>query len=503
MSTVHRTQLTSIRETDVGTTPASPRMRARRVTSEDLAIAGQYIMSDEISSDRSVADPNLVAKTVRGTVAYPMVLPFRDTPPRTDIESVMYNNFTLRAERFREGGVAGSTGGITNIATTNNVVTVDNGTTFQVGHLVKFSGFAVSGNNGVFRCTTASATAPRFSGSGITDETAPDDCRIKVVGFQGTTGDITTTATGLGSTTLNFTALGLSVGDWIKIGGNTTGTQFSLPELNCVARIKAIAANALTLDHLSETWTTDSGTGKTISVWLGDTVKPGQTQISQTFERRILQIMLTANTGDTPKYQVYRGMVANEMAITARMGEPVRVSFQYDGLSGTETHTGSTLDATPDAAMTQVDFPVFISRMHVRQVGAEYDTLLAGNVLRSFSVRMSNNHTTQDSLGNAYPVGIRPQSITVQGDVELYFNAQDSIGDHLTNTARTVYLWAQNSATNQGFVISVPRIKLTQRQEAVMSGPNTQLTTGYSFTASKDETVSGAMISFTSFEYVL
>ncbi|TGV23899.1 hypothetical protein EN811_31160, partial [bacterium M00.F.Ca.ET.168.01.1.1] len=90
-----------------------------------------------------------------------------------------------------------------------------------------------------------------YVGSGITDEAAPAAAaRMKVVGFQGSSGDITATSTGIGSTTLDFTTLGLTVGQWIKIGGIAAGEQFATAALNTFARITAIAANALTLDNL-------------------------------------------------------------------------------------------------------------------------------------------------------------------------------------------------------------------------------------------------------------
>ena len=55
---------------------------------------------------------------------------------------------------------------------------------------------------------------------------------VKVVGFQGATGDVTATATGLGSTLLDFTTLGLSAGQWIWVGGDTSGVKFATAACN-------------------------------------------------------------------------------------------------------------------------------------------------------------------------------------------------------------------------------------------------------------------------------
>ena len=139
----------------------------------------------------------------------------------------------------------------------------------------------------------------------LTAETAPPGTgRLKVVGFQGASGDITATAGGLGSTSLDFTTLGLAVGQWIKVGGTAAGDRFATAGLNDWARIVAISANALTLDNKPSGWTTDAGTSKTIKVWFGDYIKNGVTKTALTLEKGFLG-------QDTPTYIALRGMTVN------------------------------------------------------------------------------------------------------------------------------------------------------------------------------------------------
>lgn len=504
MTTTHRVRLASVQEdiNSTGFTPDTPRMRKRRVQREDLQVSGVYRDSTEVSSDRTVADAILVAKTVGGTVTYPMTLPYQNSPPYTDLQSVMYNQWVNRPERNSDDGT------ISSLATTNTVANVSSGSTFAVGHLVRFTGFAVAGNNGIFLCSQASATAPRFSGSGITDETPGAGARMKVVGFQGTSGDITATATGLGSTSLDFTTLGLSVGDWIKIGGSNVGTRFDNYSIDVVARITAIAAHALTLDNRPADWTTSNGSGKTVSVWIGDQIKPGQTFVSQTFERQIINPLetLPGPGGTTSKYARYIGCIAGDMAINARMGEPIEISFRYDGTSASEEPLGSALDASPDEPLAQAEFPVFVGRMHVmlaNYTGAGFDRNLNSFLLRGFQINMSNNHNLQESFSNGYPELILPQSVTVTGSVDLYWSSGDDIlEDHITGATRSLFIYAVNATVKQGFIINIPRIKVTGRQEGTITGMNTDVTQSYSFSASKDEAVSGTMITMTSFEYI-
>lgn len=502
MTSSHRGYVASVKEDTVGTTPGSPRMRTRRPSTEDMRAAGVYAASNEVRSDRQVADPIQVSRKSGGAMTYPMVFPFPDSPTHTDLESAFYNTFVRRPERFNDGGLTP----ITNIATTNTVLTVSSGTTFQLGHLVRFSGMGVAGNNGVFRCTTASATVPRFVGSGITNETPPAGARVKVVGFQGTSGDITATATGLGSTALDFTTLGLSVGDWIKIGGSNAGTRFATAALNGVARIAAIGVTALTLDNRPTGWTTDVGSSKTISVWIGDTLVNGTTQIGQTIERGLLDV-----SGGTTEYTPYVGQVVSEWSFRAGANAPIETSVRFDGL-GVTTPSTSPLDASPDAAQLQSTFPVFVGRMHIIAAGGltggfgNNVSLTAPAVgtgtCRTASIRLNNNPVLREVLGAAYPRGISGQSINISGSFEEYYSTQATASYNRNGTVTSLIVYALNAAVGQGFLISIPRATISDSSNGSIAQFNQNINLTWEFMASVDEAVTGKMISFTAFEYI-
>ena len=307
MASSNRLQIASVEESTLGTTPGTPRMRLRHVTGESLNFRPIFVEPAELRADRMTGDSIDVGSQNDGGNTYELTYPFPSSPKDSDIKSALYNTWTQMAERYNDG-TADSV--ITDVATTNTVLTVTTGTAFVAGQLVRFTGFGVTGNNGVFKCTTGSATVPQFVGSGITNETAPPAAaRVKVVGFAGASGDITATATGLGSTSLNFTTLGLNVGQWIKVGGTGSGNRFATEALNTWIRITAIAATGLTCDNLPSAWTTDAGTSKTIKVWFGDVTKNGTTQLGQTIEKGFLG-------QTTPTYIVHTGMVANKYELT-------------------------------------------------------------------------------------------------------------------------------------------------------------------------------------------
>ncbi len=112
---------------------------------------------------------------------------------------------------------------------------------------------------------------------------------MKVVGFMGTAGDINATASGISSTTLDFTTVAALVpGKWLKLGGAGSGNRFVTAALNTWVRLTKVAAHALTFDNLPSGWAIETGTGLTIKVWFGDYIRNGVTATSGTVERGFL-----------------------------------------------------------------------------------------------------------------------------------------------------------------------------------------------------------------------
>jgi hypothetical protein len=219
MSSANRTQIASVVESTLGTTPGTPRMRLRTVTGESLNFSPTFVdpIGSSLRSHDGRPDPDRHAELAAGSITS---LTTRIRRRRRMLIFSRHSTTPGRSTNSRDNdGTADSV--ITNVATASTVLTVTTGTSLTAKALYRFTGFGVTGNNGVFACTTASATVPRFVGSGITDEAVPPAAaRVKEVGFIGDSGDINATSTGLSSTTTDFTTFaGLAVGKWIKIGG--------------------------------------------------------------------------------------------------------------------------------------------------------------------------------------------------------------------------------------------------------------------------------------------
>ncbi|RWF66843.1 phage tail tube protein [Mesorhizobium sp.] len=486
MTDANRLRLTHVREVTLGTTPNTPRMRTARLTGENIRFAPNYVTSQELRSDRMNSDPIEVNITNQGAINGELSWPVDDSPFSDWLESLFYSAWDNMPFRDNDG-TADSV--ITAVATTNTEVTHTTGDAFVAGQLVRFTGFGVSNNNGVFKCTTGGATTSRYVGSGITDEAAPAAAaRMKVVGFQGAAGDIGAGASSLTSSSLDFTTLGLNVGGWLKVGGTAAGNKFATAALNDWVRITAIATNAITLDNLPSGWTTDAGASKTIMVFCGDQLKNGVTQLGQTLERGFLG-------QDTPNYLISRGMVAGQGTFNFVTEQIATWSMTFNGLTGEQTTTS--LDASPDSETTNA---IMAAAVNVGRI-AENGAIIANkNYIRSCTFTINNNLRNIGGIrsdGLIGPEAIGTGSADVSVAIETYFGSSTLLTKLFANTATNINV--RIAKNNQAMIWAVPRITFTDGSPNA-TAKNTDVMLSLQSQASKDTTTS-AHIVLDRFEY--
>lgn len=469
----NRVRLTSVEETSLGVTPDNPRMRTARMTGESLQWKPSYDQSGEIRADRMNADPVMIDQTSSGAVNGELSFPVDNSPFSDWLKSLFFNAWANTPVRDNDG-TADSV--ITGVAATGGVFTVTTGPAFVAGHLVKASGFAEAGNNGLFEVTTGSATVPAIGDGVLTDEAAPPAAaRLKVVGFQGAAGDLAATSTGLSSTTLDFTTLGLTIGQWLKIGGAGAGFRLATETDNGWARVTAIAAHALTLDNLPTGWATDTGTGKTLRVFFGDTIKNGTTMFSETLERGFL-------AQQTPSYIVQRGMVVGQGEFDFATGAKVTTAMTFTGMTG-ETSTTS-LDDSPDPATTN---RVMSSAVNVGRI-AEAGSIVAGpNFVKSLKLTITNNLRSLGAIRSDDQVGavdIGSGSCDVSAELETYFGSAALLEKLFDGTITNVN--TRVAIDNQALILGLPRVTFTDTTPPSAGAKNQDVMLSVTATASID-----------------
>jgi hypothetical protein len=487
MTASNRLQLAAVREQTYGTTPNTPRMRKMRVTGEGLIFRPDFVMSDEIRDDRMTSDPIKVGETNQGPINFELHYPVPGSVLAEAFASALCAEWTDTPTRDNDG-TADSV--ITDIGTTANTIAFTTGSAFVVGHLVRNSGFAVAGNNGLFPVTTGGATSLVSTGASFTAETAPPGAaRVKVVGFQGTSGDITATATGLASTTLNFTTLGLAPGQWIKIGGTGSAFRFADEALNTWARVSGTPmATALPLDNLPAGWATNAGTGKTIRVFFGDRIRNGVSKIGLTVERGFLGQAV-------PTYVSQTGMRVASLSLSLAAKQKLTGSFEFMGLTGAQSTTS--LDASPDEAPDNAAYQVLAGSANVGRIAEAGATLSAPNWARSLSLSLTNNLRMIEAVDTLGAVDITDGECTVTAQLETYFGSNALYAKMLAGTATSVN--ARATKDSRALVIGLPRLTITDGNPNA-SAKNQDVMLPLSLSASKD-TLTNAHILLDRIEY--
>lgn len=469
----NRVRLTWVEETELGTTPDSPRMRRARMTGESLQWKPTYDQSAEIREDRMNADPVMINQANSGAINGELSYPVDNSPFSSWLKSLFFNAWANTPTRDNDG-VADSV--ITGVAASGGVFTVSTGAAFAVGHLIKATGFGEAGNNGLFAITTGSETVPAVGDDLLSDEASvAAAARLKVVGFEGTSGDVAATSTGLSSTTLDFTTLGLAVGQWVKIGGAGAGFRLATEVDNGWARVTAIEAHALTLDNLPAGWSADAGTGKTLRVFFGDTIKNGTTPVSGTIERGFM-------AQEMPSYIVQRGMMVGQGEFDFESGQKVTTTMTFTGLTGSISTTS--LDDEPDAATTN---RVMSAAVNVGRIAEDGAVVAGPNFIKSLKLTINNNLRALDAIrsdGEVGAVDIGAGSCDVSAELQTYFGDKSLLEKLFDSTISN--LNARISIDNQALVFGLPRVTYTDTAPPSAAGKNQDVMVSLTATASVD-----------------
>jgi hypothetical protein len=448
-----------------------------RVTGESLAFEPTFISSNEIRSDRMNADPAKNIQASAGGINFELTYPLDNTPISELLRSAMLNAWVNTPTLFNDGTAAS----IIASATGSTYTVTAGGAAFLAGMICRASGFADAANNQNFVVASSTGTTVVGTTLGlVTEASCAATAKLKVVGVAGASGDITATATGLGSTALNWTTLGLAVGQWIKIGATATGNRFATAADNDWARITAIAATALTLDNLPSGWTTDAGTGKTVWVWFGDEIKNGITPSTVTIERGFLG-------QTTPTYIVNTGMEVNDLTTTINSKANITCAATFLGMGGGESQV--TLSATPDATTSGL---VMSGNANVGRLGVNGSQLVGPNWAKTITVVLNNNLRAIDAVDNVSPVAVREGDCAVSGKMTTYFGNDTELAAFYAGTTRPIN--CRVAKNNQAILYQIPRATYTAGGNPAASAKNTDVMADFSYQASYDSVTASHII---------
>ncbi|SHF02590.1 hypothetical protein SAMN02745157_1466 [Kaistia soli DSM 19436] len=470
LQSTNRVAIAKVRETTFGVIPANPAFKAIRQTSSPLSASPQTVVSDEIRGDRQVTDLILVGQQAGGDIAGELSFRSNDDDLEEALQGSWSNNPVIT-------NVTADTE-ISDVSTTALTVAAG-GAAFVAGMLVLLSGFATAGNNKVARVAASTGTSVTFPAATFTAEgVVPVGAAARVVGFAGAAGDLVATVTGgnaLTSTLLDFTTLGLSVGEWVRIGGASAGSQFATAAANGWARVSAVAAGRLSFDRVPLGFGADAGTGKTIEVYTGDFLVNGSTKRSNTIERQFLD-------HSPVSYEYLRGMTLDSFVLDLPAQQIAKVTRTYVGKDAT-VGSARTAGATDIAAPTN---DVMNTSSNVGRIGLGGAAVAGPNYVMSARIEFRNNIRRQNAIGDVGAVGTGNGEFTCTGAIESYFGDRTEYAKVLSNeeTSFDVRLGGTD-ANGEALLFDLPKVKYAGGAPSV-SGKNADVMINASFQALRD-----------------
>lgn len=336
---------------------------------------------------------------------------------------------------------------------------------FMEGHVIQSSGFTTRANNVVGVLSSASSTKLVMTGVSLLNETPSATAKIDAVGFQFPAGDVSIAATAssitMASVATDFTDLGLTPGEWVFLGGDTSATVFAL-NLPGYGRIKSIAAHLIEFSETTFTAATDAGATKTIQMFFGNVLRNEKdpsliVRRSYQLERKL------GNDDDGVQSEYLEGAIANEMTLNTPLADKVNVDLSFVALdttyrTGTEgVKTGTRVSALgEDAFNTSSD--IYRQRLNI----VDPDNLNNAALFAYASdatLAINNNVTVNKAISVLGGFDCSAGDFEVSGTVDAYFSTVAAI-QAIRNNADVAYNMI-TAVRNAGFVVDIPLLSIS------------------------------------------
>lgn len=367
---------------------------------------------------------------------------------------------------------------------TTETYSVDAGAALAAGMLVYASGWAMPENNGLKTVASGTATTVVVN-EDVVDETAPGSARLYVVGVRGATGDLEIDTEGnLISTTLDFTTLGLVVGQYIHIGGQAAANRFATADNFGLARVVTVSANKVELLSRGTTFTTDNGAGQDVDILFSGFCRNYDVGDAN-FNKQWYHMEATYNT-ETTLYEYADCALNNTLSINNSVSDktvmdlgfvakdiPAPVTSARDGTRSNQVRT--------EAYNTSSD----IVRLSLRDGS---DTGLT-TFFKDTNLTLTNNVAPEYVLGQLTAEFINFGNFEVDIDTQAVFTDGVILNAIRNNTTLSLDLAYRNG--DGGFVIHLPSGTLGDGSKNFERNAKVKITSP--FAAHRDETLGYTM----------
>lgn len=329
-------------------------------------------------------------------------------------------------------------------------------TAIPAGAIVYAKGFASPLNNGVKVASAGGLKSVTLAGTA--DVAAPIGAVVEVVGQSFAADDAALTlvngVAGFSTKAFDFTTLGLTVGEWLFIGGDAPATRF---DQKGYVRIKSIAAKQLTFDKVSwEVFTADAGAGKTIQIYFGTVIR--NEKLPALIKRRSYQMERTLGRDDNgPMAEYMLGAVANEWTLNIAQADKLTSDMTFVALDnefrdGQQGQKAGARVGSPGESLINTTSNLYQMRVNIVD-GTATPTPLFAYATES-SLAINNGVTLDKALGVLGGFDTSEGNFQVSGDASAYFSdirANRAIRANADFTLHYIF-----SANNAGFLFDLP-----------------------------------------------
>lgn len=460
MSDANRTAIRVSRESAYRVPQANPLFQPIRIVSVGLTYSPETVTSNELDETRQIADQPLVGFSSGGDVPTELSIGNMDAC----MEGLFMNPWirspeVLNGASWKYGFGSAAANRITSLTNTTLTLAATSvlsgsasnqpATAFKAGHLLYFSGFGIADQ--ILKATGSAATTVTVAGA-VAVGAPPASARVKVVGFEGAAGDITATVTGgtaIESTALNFTTLGLTLGQWVYLN---SPSSYGFAAFSGFCRISAIAATRLSFDIVPNGFVADAAGAKTIRVFFTDTIRNGVVEgISYHIEE---EFGLKAGI----RYMYHRGQEVNSRVISAETKAIITDTWNFMGSDATPVDPARLANVT---TLAKGSGSVLNSSTAVPLFLEDATVVTAPNYVNSFSISMENGKRARDAVGFLGSASIGTGRINVSGNLSTYFGSEVLYNKVITNEITSIAFGLADVAKRAAEIYDVPKVKFS------------------------------------------
>jgi hypothetical protein len=337
---------------------------------------------------------------------------------------------------------------------------------FAANNVILASGFTNASNNGLKNVSASASGLVTVTQTLVAEAAPPAAAKLERVAYQFASGDINISVTGgipsLTATVADFTALGdLFIGKWIFLGDDTAANRFA----NNVgyARIKNIEAKSLTFDDTTFTPVNESGTAKTIRIYVGTSIRNEKTP--SLIKRRSYQIERQLGQGPTATQAEYLvGAVANELTINIPQADKLNLDLSFvaadiqyrTGNVGDEIKGGARVPAGGEEAFNTTS-DIYRIKLTVLDPTSSNPTALFGYVTEA-TININNSISPDKAVGVLGAFDVSFGNFEVSGSIDAYFTTIPAVKAVRANS--DVSFNIISASKNVGFIFDIPLVGL-------------------------------------------